>query len=160
MPQVTGVECVEKWLCVDDLSRLDEAQRLYEGSLAKIEARLGKFKSRPRVVFCSTADCFAKFGFDKAAGNSIGGFGVVIAPRGWTPYYIEHELIHQWQSSTFGSIAVWRAPAWVIEGMAYALSDDPRTKLSEPFQSYREEFSHTFGDLGGQELVLALSKEI
>lgn len=160
MPQVAGVECVKKWLCVDDLSRLEEAQTLYEDSLSKIEKRLAKFKSRPKVVFCSTIDCFSKFGFDRAAGKSIGGFGVVMGPRGWAPHYVEHELIHQWQSSNFGSIAVWRAPDWIIEGMAYSLSDDPRVTLSEPFQSYREKYGGVFGSLRGGELMLALSEEI
>jgi len=31
-------------------------------------------------------------------------------------------------------------PKWLVEGMAYSLSDDPRPTLSEPFQQWRAQF--------------------
>lgn len=160
LPQLAGVECIKEWICIDNHDRFQEAENLYETSLSKVERKLTKFENKPKVVFCSSNECFSKFGFNKAAGKSIGGFGVVIGPRGWKPHYIAHELIHQWQSSNFGAIAVWLGPSWIIEGMAYALSDDPRKKLSEPFQSYTEQYTKEFGQLSGPELALALEKEI
>jgi len=159
-PQLAGVECVKEWICVDDISRFKEAKSLYEASLSEIEGKLTKFENMPKVVFCSSQECFSAFGFNKAAGMSLGGFGVVISPRGWTPYYVKHELIHQWQSENYGSLVVWRAPRWVIEGMAYFLSDDPRGKLSDPFQSYREKYGQVYGQRRGLELKLALENEM
>jgi hypothetical protein len=156
LPEVAGVECIEAWLCVDDAKRAKEAEALYEASVASVESKLTIFDRKPRFVFCSTMKCFTSFGFNKSAGQSIGGFGVVIGPRGWKNYYVEHELIHQWQSLNFGVIRSWLAPEWIIEGMAYSLSDDPRAILHEPFQTYREKYSRAFGRLGGEELKHAL----
>jgi len=32
-------------------------------------------------------------------------------------------------------------PSWLMEGMAYSLSEDPRARLAEPWQRYRDEFN-------------------
>ncbi|VAW88471.1 hypothetical protein MNBD_GAMMA18-2210 [hydrothermal vent metagenome] len=84
----------------------------------------------------------------------------MVTPRGWRFYYIEYELIHQWQSESFGFISTWLAPSWVAEGMAYFLSDDPRDVLNEPFESYRIKYGRVFGQFSGLELKLALESEI
>ena len=160
LPSLAGVECVKEWLCVDDGSKFEQAELLYEIAFQDIERKLTEFEKRPKVVFCSRQECFSAFGFRKAAGVSIGRFGAVMAPRGWTPYYLKHELIHQWQSEKFGALTVWWSPRWVIEGMAYYLSDDPREELSNPFQSYREKYGQVFGKLSGVDLELALDDEI
>ena len=160
MPEVAGVECVQSWLCIDDINKIETATALYELGLNDVEAILTPFNKKPKVVFCSTQSCFSKFGFNKEAANSIGSLGVVVAPGGWEHHYIKHELIHQWQSEKFGSISVWLAPMWVTEGMAYSLSNDPREILSEPFQSYRKQYNSTFGHLRGNKLKVALSDEI
>jgi len=160
LPQLAGIKCSKQWICVDNQERFQEAENLYNDSLYKIEKKLTKFEYKPKVVFCSSNECFSKFGFSKASGQSIGSFGVVIGPRGWKSHYVKHELIHQWQSSNFGAISVWLASNWVIEGMAYSLSDDPRKKLSEPFQTYRSQYNRVFGQLSGFKLKLALKKEI
>ena len=38
-------------------------------------------------------------------------------------------------------------PTWLIEGMAYSMSEDPRHPLQEPWESYRTKYeqwaSHT-----------------
>ena len=160
VPEVAGVVCVEKWLCIDDVSKFENASFLYERALKEVESKLTPINKKPKVVFCSTQSCFSKFGFKKEAAQSIGSFGVVVAPRGWQHHYIKHELIHQWQSEKFGSISIWLAPKWVTEGMAYALSDDPREILSEPFQGYREKYNKKFSLLEGHQLEVALSNEI
>lgn len=159
-PKMAGVECVKEWLCIDDISKFEQAESLYAAAFQDIEGKLTKFEQRPKVVFCSSQECFSAFGFNKAAGKSIGGFGVVMAPRGWTPFYLKHELIHQWQSENYGALSVWRSPSWIIEGMAYYLSDDPRKELSHPFQSYREKYGQVYGKLSGLDLKLALENEI
>ncbi len=160
LPELAGVECIEAWLCVDDTKRAKEAEALYEESVARVESKLTTFDRKPTFIFCSTMKCFTSFGFNKSAGQSIGGFGVVIGPRGWKSYYVEHELIHQWQSSNFGVIRSWFAPDWITEGMAYSLSDDPRALLHEPFQTYRKKYGRAFRGLGGVELKHALEGEM
>ena len=157
-PQVAGVTCVETWLCIDNLDRINEARTLYDNALQSLEVKLSQFVNRPKVVFCSTQACFADFGFKKPAAASIAGFGVVVAPRGWTQYYVEHEMIHQWQSENFGFINVLMAPEWLKEGMAYSVSDDPREQLDEPFQSFRQEYEKQFHQLRGMQLKAALEE--
>jgi hypothetical protein len=36
------------------------------------------------------------------------------------------------------------AKPWLIEGMAYSLSNDPRSELHEPFESYRQQFNNWY----------------
>ena len=160
MPEVAGVDCVEKWLCIENANDLEKASLLYENAINEVEEKLTSFNEKPRVVFCSTLSCFSSFGSNKAAAKSIGSFGVVVSPRGWANHYVEHELIHQWQSEKFGSITIWLAPKWIKEGMAYSLSDDPREILSEPFQGYREKYKKMFDGLRGHELEAAIGNEI
>lgn len=155
-PEAFGLTCPEKWLCTDDLSNFDEAKELYAIGMQVVETRLSPLMKKPKVVFCSTMACFSSFGFGPQAGQSIGGLGVVIAPRGWKSYYVTHELVHQWQSEKYGALNVWLAPDWIVEGMAYALSDDPRKTLSEPFQTYRNQYRRQYGKLSGSELEDAL----
>lgn len=155
-PETAGVTCVEPWLCLEVLEHQERAQQLYDEALRQVEFKLSGFADKPRVVFCSTQACFSRFGFAKSAANSIGDFGVVIAPRGWTAYYVEHELIHQWQARNWGVITTWLAEPWLTEGMAYSLSDDPREPLSEPFEGYRDQYRMVFNDLRGEALLVAL----
>jgi len=39
-------------------------------------------------------------------------------------------------------------PEWLIEGMAYSLSDDPRTPLSERWEKSRLKFDSWFSQVG------------
>ncbi|MCU7827914.1 MAG: hypothetical protein KZQ85_02500 [Candidatus Thiodiazotropha sp. (ex Myrtea sp. 'scaly one' KF741663)] len=66
--------------------------------------------------------------------------GIVISPRGWELYYIRHEMIHHRQMEEIGVLAFLRAPEWLIEAMAYSLSEDPRKKLSDRWQKSRSQF--------------------
>ena len=60
---------------------------------------------------------------------------------GGKKYYVAHELIHYWQAENFGSLVLLNDEQWLIEGMAYALSNDPRNELYEPFESYCQKFT-------------------
>ena len=44
------------------------------------------------------------------------------------------------QAEEWGNLAMLTKPKWLIEGMAYTLSNDPRPKLSPPFEQWRVEF--------------------
>ncbi|MDD2768612.1 MAG: hypothetical protein PHT19_07745, partial [Methylococcus sp.] len=92
--------------------------------------------------------CFQSFGLGKRSAATIGTFGIVISPRAWKPHYVRHEMIHHLQNEKLGMIQVWRMPEWFIEGMAYALSEDPRSTLSEPFDQYRSQFNRWHEQVG------------
>lgn len=51
-----------------------------------------------------------------------------------------------------GMNRTWRMPEWFMEGMAYALSDDPRPTLSEPFERYRVRFARWYEQVGQDRL--------
>lgn len=149
---VPGVSCPSADLCTDDAARLGDARQLYRDGYARAAAAVGAFREAPRVVFCSTRACADAFGLGQRAALTLGNFGVVIAPRGWQTYFLAHELIHHRQAEVLGNLAVVTKPRWLIEGMAYALSDDPRHPLAEPFEAWRTRFDAWHAALGGQPL--------
>ena len=138
-PQIFGVSC-DHDICVDDDDRRDLARQLYGAAKQFLEKQHGLDLDKPRIVFCSSGTCKDRFGLGKKAGFTLGAYGIAIAPGGWEPHYIAHELVHYWQAENFGSLVLVNGDAWLIEGMAYALSGDPRKRLSEPFEAYRRKF--------------------
>lgn len=148
-PELNGVSCVGEGICIDDPARLAEALGLYDGATRFVEEAVGAFAARPRVVFCARPACFDTFGFHRAAANTVGTFGIVIGPRGWAPHYLRHEMIHHLQNERIGSIRLWlRTPEWFVEGMAYALSADPRATLPGPAQQQRARFEAWYRGVG------------
>ncbi|KWF82126.1 hypothetical protein WL94_25720 [Burkholderia cepacia] len=152
---VPGVSCPSADLCTDDAARLGDARQLYRDGYARAAAVVGAFREAPRVVFCSTRACADAFGLGQRAALTLGNFGVVVAPRGWQTYFLAHELIHHRQAEVLGNLAVVTKPRWLIEGMAYSLSDDPRHPLAEPFEAWRTRFDAWHAALGGQPLWAA-----
>ncbi|AQQ25819.1 MULTISPECIES: hypothetical protein [Burkholderia cepacia complex] len=149
---IPGVSCPSANICTDDAAKLGAAQQLYRDGSARAAAAVGAFRAAPRVVFCSTRTCADAFGLGARAGLTLGDFGVVIAPRGWQTYFLAHELIHHRQAEVLGNLAVVTKPRWLIEGMAYALSDDPRHPLAQPFESWRTQFAAWNAARGAQPL--------
>ena len=127
-------------VCVDDPQQQEKAQKLYNQAIQETQRQVGNFHSRPTMVFCSIGECAETFGMEKAAAKAVGNLGTIIAPRGWEEFYIVHELIHDRQAEEWGNLAMLTEPKWLIEGMAYTLSNDPRPKLSPPFEQWRIEF--------------------
>ena len=138
-------------ICLDDEAKFLDATKLYEDAYHFVDTAMGPFQKRPRVVFCSTPDCFQSFGFKSTAGD-LGRWGIVIGPRGWSDYYLRHEMIHHRQAEELGALASIRDPQWFIEGMAYSLSDDPRRPLSEPWQKFRARFEEWYQKAGKHHL--------
>ncbi|WGY70842.1 hypothetical protein KEC55_27905 [Burkholderia cepacia] len=149
---IPGVSCPSADICTDDAAKLGDAQQLYRDGYARAAAAVGPFHEAPRVVFCSTRACADAFGLGARAALTLGNFGVAVAPRGWTTYFIAHELIHHRQAEVLGNLAVATKPRWLIEGMAYSLSDDPRHPLAQPFEAWRTRFDTWHAALGGQPL--------
>lgn len=159
IPEVNGVECVTKTICTDDISRLQEAENLLMRSVVDIEEILGPLKNFPKVVFCTTQHCLENFGFKRSAASTIGRTGIIIGPRGWQPHYVKHEIIHYWQAENIGVIKMLLVDDWLIEGMAYALSDDPRPELEQPWQSHRTKFTQWYKDIDQNNLVFAINQK-
>ena len=141
IPQVFGISCSESGVCVDDPARRDTAAQIAVEAKQFLKTRWNLSVGNPKIIFCSTTKCQHTFGHARTAGFTFGTVGIVIEPRGWQRYYVVHELIHYWQSRTFGSLVRLRGKPWIIEGMAYSLSGDPRTTLHEPFETYRRKFA-------------------
>jgi hypothetical protein len=145
---VGGISCVDADICMDDTSRYTEALQLYKRALDSVSETVGPFQHKPRITFCSTQSCFRAFGFNKASAMTIAKYGIVISPRGWKPYYVRHEMIHHRQAEELGVLAPFRKPEWLMEGMAYSLSDDPRNPLSDRWQEDRDTFETWYKTVG------------
>ncbi len=151
-PELAGLSCVNDTLCTDEVSRFGEAAALYDEALHIVNSSVDSIEHKPRVVFCGSDACFQSFGLGKRSGATIGTYGIVISPRAWKPYYVRHEMIHHLQNEKLGVITAWRKPQWFVEGMAYFLSEDPRQKLSEPFEQYRAQFEGWYRAVGKERL--------
>jgi len=151
-PELEGVTC-EQRICVDDAVRRSEAVTLYLEAVRDVETSLGPLKTRPLAVFCSTRACALKFGFKDENAYNFGSYAIVVGDRGWRPYFLRHELIHQLQHQRLGSLRmVFLKPTWFREGMAYSLSGDPRNPLPEPLQGYRSAFDAWYRQVGPERL--------
>ena len=140
-PELAGVKCYSGNVCTDDPSKVSEALSLRENALHFVELKAGHFQANPRMIFCTTPQCDRSFGFTNNAAYNFGSSGLVVSSRGWQPYYIRHELIHCIQVERIGGFhMLFRTPTWLIEGMAYSMSEDPRRPLREPLESYRKEY--------------------
>lgn len=144
IPEINDVVCATGSICMDDLSRLREAETLLADAVLDIERKLGKLENFPKAIFCSTQTCYEKFGFRDSSASAVGRTAIVVGPRGWKSHIIKHELIHYWQAEQFGVLRMWFVDEWFREGMAYVLSDDPRAELQEPWQTYRQRFNHWY----------------
>ncbi len=140
IPTAFGVTCSLHNVCVDDPERFDAAAALLEEARRDLEERWGLRVEAPKIVFCSTTECQETFGLSSKAGLTLGTLGILIAPRGWQRHYVVHELVHYWQAQSFGPLTGLLGEPWLIEGMAYAMSGDPRATMHEPFESYRRQF--------------------
>lgn len=158
-PEALGLTCINNNLvCVDDLSRADEATMLYLDAVKFVQSEVAEITKIPRAIFCSSKACSSDFGlysgsYGNAAAYNVGTFGFVISYRGWHPHYVRHELIHHVQNERLGSINAWFfKPDWFKEGMAYSLSNDPRTPLPDKFEGYRKKYDAWADDLSGNQV--------
>ncbi|SMX28934.1 hypothetical protein TRP8649_03062 [Pelagimonas phthalicica] len=141
-PEHFGMTCPEAGLCLEDPARLAEAKALRSQALRFVQSEIGPLKKAPRVLFCSTETCSQNFGMSGTKAYAVGTHGILIHPDGWQEYILRHEMIHHWQSETFGTAHVaHRLPKWYVEGMAYELSGDPRQPLPRAdIEQYRMQF--------------------
>ena len=158
-PGFFGLECFDE-LCTDQPEKLEQIRSLYRSSFTDVEQKLGYAPEPRRIVFCGTVECYEKFGSGESTASTIANAGIVVGPGGWQSYYVQHELIHHWQAYKLGVIERWFGPKWLMEGMAYSLSDDPRTTLVEPNQTYRASFEEWYENIGSEDILLAAENEM
>ncbi|MBV8625424.1 MAG: hypothetical protein JO174_18245 [Herbaspirillum sp.] len=152
MPQIT---CVSEHLCLDDLARRQEAETLYQHAGQIATDAVGPFRHAPRLVFCSTRACADTFGLGQRAAMAAGSLGLAVAPRGWVDFYVAHEMIHHRQAEQWGNLAMLTRPSWLVEGMAYSLSGDPRRPLPGQLEAWRAGFERWRAQTQGSDLWTA-----
>jgi len=126
--QVTGAGIVVQ--SSTDAGRQVELAELTAQAAAHVATELGPIGARYRVIFCTDPDCTARLRVHGAAGLTIStpfGAVVYIAPQGATPEILRHELAHVAIHHRAGVMASLngRLPAWLDEGLAVIVSDDP-----------------------------------
>lgn len=152
LPELADVSCLSERVCVEDESQFSNAEAFYKAALTQVETEVGFIQNKPRMVFCTTEDCFAYFGLSKERAVTVGTLGIVIGPRAWKNEFISHELIHHLQHEKLGYLKAWfSVPLWFMEGMAYSLSRDPRERLAEPWQGYRNQFESWYANIDTEE---------
>jgi hypothetical protein len=152
MPSIVGLSCPHHSVCVETQDVLPAATELYDQALDFVRNKVGAMQGQPVVVFCSTQACADRFGLGARSAVTVGNMGTVIGPHAWKPYYVRHELIHHLQGQRFGVLRLMFMPVWLIEGMAYSLSEDPRVKLVEPWQQYRDQFNAWLAKVGRERM--------
>ncbi|HFD32905.1 MAG TPA: hypothetical protein ENJ28_09410 [Gammaproteobacteria bacterium] len=149
---VKGIVCISHEICIEEPSRYQEAKDMYHSALNHVSSVVGVFHKNPRIIFCSTEHCYNSFGFKKSSATNIGSSGIVVSPRGWEDYYLRHEMIHHRQAEEFGVFSSLFKPEWLMEGMAYSLSNDARQQLSRRWQSSRDKFDKWLKEIGERNL--------
>jgi len=155
-PELSGVKCLTKLICVEDETQLAKVKQLYSKAMKQLESDIDNIQNKPRVVFCSTEKCFNYFGLYKEKAVTVATFGIVMSPRAWKHEYLVHELIHHLQHERLGFTKVWfSTPHWFMEGMAYSLSNHPDKNLKEPWKGYRNKFDTWYATINKSEKWLS-----
>jgi len=141
-PEVFGLTCTSDDICVEDPATVAEATSLRNNALSFIEENVGPLRKPPRVLFCSSTSCFARFGNPDVAALYFWRLEtLLINDKGWQDHILRHELIHHWQVENFGAVRSSKLPRWFIEGMAYSQSQDPRIPLPRTdIEEWRAQF--------------------
>jgi hypothetical protein len=154
-PSIAGLDCDARGVCAESAQDLHRAQLLYDDAKQFVQVRLGPLDRGPHTIFCQSERCASYFGLSTSKAQTTGPFGTVIGPDAWVSYLVRHELIHQVQNERMGMFRLSPGPAWLLEGMAYSLSDDPRADLGPPWQEQRARFDTWFAAIGSANLWTA-----
>lgn len=132
-PACFGLQVTDAGIVVQsgtDAGRQAELAEMTAQAAAHVATELGQIGTRYRVIYCADPDCAARLRVDGAAGLTIStplGAVVYIAPQGAVPEILRHELAHVAIHHRAGVMASLngRLPAWLDEGLAVIVSDDP-----------------------------------
>lgn len=100
---------------------LDEARQ-------RVSGFYGSLRSNPRILICVIPSCYQRIDGGELKGMAIMTFALFLSPHGTTPVIASHELSHIELHARLGLWQTWRraAPQWFDEGVAVAVSGDPR----------------------------------
>lgn len=77
-PEIFCLTCVTNDICLKDSATIDEASQLRTDALSFITENVGLIEQAPRVLFCHSEDCFARFGNPAVAALYIWGLNNLI----------------------------------------------------------------------------------
>jgi hypothetical protein len=103
----------------------DGYRRMLDEADHRIAAFYGARTSRPRVLICATARCYARIGGGGEKGQAIRDWALMLSPGGANETIAAHELSHVEFHERLGSARA-KVPHWFDEGLAVLVSDDPR----------------------------------
>lgn len=85
----------------------------------------GSRESSPRILACTTADCYHRIGGGAERGVAVLNRAIILSPRGLDPVILSHEMSHVELHQRLGSRSA-EVPQWFDEGLAVVVSNDPR----------------------------------
>ena len=91
----------------------------------RIAAFYGERRSDPRVLICTTAQCYRRLGGGGEKGRALRDWSLMLSPEGANETIATHELSHGEFHRRLGS-ARSKVPQWFDEGLAVLVSDDVR----------------------------------
>ncbi len=152
-PELNGLICINEKICIDDIRKAEDAELLYLESASLTNNAIGDFNHNPRTIFCTTEECYRSFGFQSpSVAHAVGTSGVVISPRGWSNTKIIHEFVHHIQAERIGVISMLFKPDWLIEGMAYYISNDIMHNVPQRYIEAKIRFEKWYIEIGNEKM--------
>ena len=114
----------------------------------RIAAFYGERRSRPRVLICTTAECYRRIGGGGEKGRALRDWSLMLAPAGANETIATHELSHGEFHHRLGA-ARSKVPQWFDEGLAVLVSEDARYLAPGPERCklpYEQALPVTTGD--------------
>jgi len=158
-PKIYGMNKIGPTIYIYDIDKRKDALIQYNDSIKELSSIGFKYENYPKIIYCYDQISYERFGFKQSAARSIEGIAIILGPRGITEtYFLKHELIHYWQEKNLGIFYNLNYPKWVIEGMAYSISNDLRHPLEEPWEGYRKKFEEWYNSIDKMNLVVEMRK--
>lgn len=105
--------------------RREQVADIVRAAERRVSDFYGGRRSSPRILACTTEECYRHIGGGKERGVAVLNRAVILSPRGLDPVIAAHELSHVELRTRLGSHAD-QVPQWFDEGLAVVVSDDPR----------------------------------
>ncbi|GAA0420559.1 hypothetical protein Aca07nite_11600 [Actinoplanes capillaceus] len=111
---------------VDD----DTYRRMIAAANQRVASFYGGRTSSPRVLICSTTDCYHRIGGGAEKGQALRTWALMLSPAGADETIAAHELAHTELRQRLGDAAD-QVPYWFNEGLAVLVSGDARYLRAE-----------------------------
>lgn len=155
-PEFYGLKQMDHNVFIDSTIEADKAIKIIDVSKQTLNQFFGELQSAPRIIICSKQDCAQRFGANRFGesprGITYGFILVKIAPKGFNPMIITHELFHAELHKRMGLFGMVEPviPVWFNEGVATLISKDQRYKptYSDEEIEWIKNAQSYFGDWG------------